>query len=109
MPEVTARFVEIQVPLKLVEGDFVALFMLAVGIRVLLNCIVGEVYEPAGIGHAKLLRGRPDIPLSVPPSLPTIPQHPYSDIKLPTLVKEGCDITLHNDGAVVDCCECLLK
>ena len=91
----------VQVSLELVEGELVAGFVLPVVLRVLLNCIVCQVNELAAAFEAELFGAGSDVPLLVPPSLPTTPKHPHSDIELAAIVEEGHDVPLDNVGTVL--------
>ena len=76
----------VNVLLELVEGDLIAGFVLAVVVRILLDCVVSEVYVLTAALYAEIFGTRSDIALTVPPCLSTTPKHPHPNIELPAVV-----------------------
>lgn len=90
--EVTLRVVVIQVELKLVVRDLVALLKLAIVLVFVLDGVVGEVNEEIGeVPKIKQLGARANIALAVPKELGDASdgkhQHIGADVELPLLVK----------------------
>ena len=99
------RVRSVQVPLELMEGEFVGWLVLAVSARFLLDRIVGEVdVGVSDFREVEGVAGCPDVPLLIPVGLgfPVVDsqQHEHSDVELPMVVEQWVrDVQLQDQGS----------
>ena len=88
----------LQVAVELGEGEFVARFMSAVLLAVLLDCLVGQVYEAVHIAHRIFAAAGTRVALPVQPDAVIAVSCPHPNVELPFLIQQWFDVLLHYVG-----------